>query len=154
MPRLIWVFAGRTATLLVLSRGGSSSIVLYLTHTVPFLLYHFLHHDEEKTFVFRVPMKHVIGHPGNHYAFPTGNWKQWVNDWIKVACRAKKAGHFSSVWTKRSQSRSFECMVNGWTNILTSLRNASVTFGMPYCIITQIGHIVGGALGLVHFYFR
>ena len=29
MPRLIWVFAGRTATLLVLSRGGS--FMIYLT---------------------------------------------------------------------------------------------------------------------------
>ena len=29
MPRLIWIFAGRTLTLLVLSRGGSFSLQFY-----------------------------------------------------------------------------------------------------------------------------
>ena len=49
MPRLIWVFAGRRVTLLVLSCHSLNGVVLQRMHTVCFPTTHSLYHNTAKT---------------------------------------------------------------------------------------------------------
>ena len=54
MPRLIWVFAGNTTTLLVLSWGGSIICLKHLQNT------HFLKGSHEDNYLFDKNVKHII----------------------------------------------------------------------------------------------